>query len=135
MSLNKSEFQPANYNLLVVDDEPDTRNLAKKILEFEGFNVHLAGDGEEALQIARNENLDLILLDVRLPKANGFEVCKRIKDMDNKTKIPLIIFFTVLSLNADKEKAKDAGGDGFLIKPFSADNLISYLKHKLMGEN
>lgn len=126
-------FDPARYTLLVVDDEPDTRTLAKKILEHEGFTVLQAGDGDSALQVASTNHVDLMLLDVRLPRLNGFEVCARVKAMRprNGWKKPMVIFFTVLTLDADKERAMAAGGDGFLSKPFSADDLVTYIKTRL----
>lgn len=125
-----SGFDPSKHSLLVVDDEPDTRTLAKKILEHEGFKVYLAVDGEDALSVIdENKDINLVLLDVRLPKINGFEVCKKIKE--GKEHPPVVVFFTVLSLNADREKGLEVGGDGFLIKPFSAEALIDYIREKL----
>ncbi|MFX0100675.1 MAG: response regulator [Candidatus Hodarchaeota archaeon] len=129
--MRNNGFDPSKFMLMVVDDNTDTRNLAKKILEYEGFQVILASNGEEALQKISVSDVDLVLLDVRMPHLNGFEVCSLIKNMEGKEKIPLVIFFTVMSLNADKEKGDAVGGDGFLIKPFTALELISYIKSKL----
>lgn len=124
-------FDASKFTLMVVDDNPDTRTLAKKILEFEGFHVIAASNGDEALQKVSEFDIDLVLLDVRMPHLNGYEVCSMIKKMDEREKIPLVIFFTVMSLDADKERGDEVGGDGFLIKPFTALELVSYIKSKL----
>ncbi|MHA1370434.1 MAG: response regulator transcription factor [Promethearchaeota archaeon] len=131
-SFSNEVINPARYKILVVDDEPNTRSLAKMILEFEGFKVFTVSDGRDALEIIKNQDINLVLLDIRLPKMDGFEVCRRIKNMDLPAeRMPLVIFFTVLSFNVDKEKAKQVGGDGFLVKPFSADELVKFIKEQL----
>jgi two-component system response regulator CpxR len=133
MAEETEPFDPSAHLILVVDDEPDTRHLAKKILEYEGFNVLLAGDGEQAVEFVRDNDVELVLLDVRLPKRDGYWVCTEIKAMENKERIPLVIFFTVLSLNVDRQRGIEAGGDGFLVKPFSADELIDFIKNALQS--
>ena len=87
--------------ILLVDDEPDTLELMQTILEHEGYEIIKALNGMEALDLI-NENIDLVLLDVRMPELNGIEVCKRMKADPSHKHIPIIIFSAnVYFLNTD----------------------------------
>jgi len=116
--------------ILVVDDEADTSNLAKLILEGEGYQVVVASDGEEALQKAGSEGPDLILLDLVMPGKSGLEVCKTLK-RQTKTKFVPVLMFTVLGREADKKMSRDAGADGHFVKPFTPENLVVEVKKHL----
>ena len=116
--------------ILVVDDNADTANLARMILGREGFNVQIAADGEQAIDLARTTSFDLVLLDVRLPCISGFEVCKALKTKI-KDDAPVVLFFTVSDFHVDREKAIASGGDGYLVKPFRADDLVTHVKKAL----
>jgi DNA-binding response OmpR family regulator len=120
--------------ILVVDDEPDTVNLAKMILETERYQVLVASDGVEALQKAKVELPDLILLDVILPAKTGLEVCKILKSQDRTKHIP-VIMFTVLSKiigdDVSKKHADESGCDGYLAKPFTCEGLLTEVKKQL----
>ena len=116
--------------ILVVDDEEVTTDLAKAFLERHGFVVICAYDGEQALDKARSENPSLILLDVMLPKLDGFEVCKRLKSEEQFKTIP-ILMFTAKGLSRDVEKGHEVGADEYIIKPFSGKALVATIRKHL----
>jgi CheY-like chemotaxis protein len=117
--------------ILVADDEPDTLNLVKMILEDDGYEVILAINGEEAVAKANAEQPHLIFLDVVMPGKSGFEVCKVLKSQQ-KTKFTPIITFSALGREADKKLSREAGAEDHFVKPFTPEDLInevqSYLK-------
>ncbi len=113
--------------ILIVDDEPDILQIAKRILEQEKYQVITASDGEEATRKAEAETPNLILLDIRMPEMNGFEVCKKLKALPKTKNIP-IIMFTVLAHENDKKTAKDVGASGYIVKPFTRESLLSEVK-------
>jgi CheY-like chemotaxis protein len=116
--------------ILVADDELDIRNLVKKILEKNGYQVSLATNGVEALQKAETELPDLILLDVVMPK-NGWDVCKTLKSQEKTKHIPIIIF-TVLSVAIGDDSswtyAEEAGANDYIPKPFNKEELLTKVK-------
>ncbi|WP_372371445.1 response regulator transcription factor [Candidatus Uabimicrobium sp. HlEnr_7] len=108
--------------ILVVEDDPAILLGLTKNLQFEGFNVLCAEDGEEALEIIFNKPIDLLLLDVMLPKLNGFEVCKTVR----KKNLPLpVIMLTAKDKEIDKIMGLDLGADDYIAKPFSIRELIA----------
>lgn len=108
--------------ILVVEDDPAILLGLTKNLQFEGFNVLCAEDGEEALEIIFNKPIDLLLLDVMLPKLNGFEVCKTVR----KKNLGLpIIMLTAKDKEIDKIMGLDLGADDYIAKPFSIRELIA----------
>jgi len=116
--------------VLVVDDEDDARNLAKMILEKNGFRVLIASDGDEALRKADAESPDLILLDIVMPGKDGVEVCRGLKSQVKTRNIP-VVMFTVLGRDVDKSRAADAGCDGYLTRPFNVEDLLAEVKKRL----
>ncbi len=119
--------------ILVVDDEEITTELAKKFLERHGFEVICAYDGLTALETAISETPDLILLDVMLPKLDGFEVCRRLKSRKEFESIP-ILMFTAKGLSKDIKEGEEAGADEYIIKPFSGKALVATIKKHLKLE-
>lgn len=120
--------------ILVADDELDIRNLAKIILEKNGYQVSLAANGAEALQKAENELPDLILLDVVMPAKSGWEVCKTLKSQTKTKHIPIVIFTVLSTLLGDdvsRKHADEAGCDGYLAKPFNTNQLLTEVKKHL----
>ncbi|MBM4048102.1 MAG: response regulator [Planctomycetes bacterium] len=122
--------------ILVVDDEPDTVETVKDMLELHGYEVVCAYDGEEAVKKAQTEKPNLVVLDVMLPKMNGFQVCKVIKDPTNPKnkdcwRAPVVIL-TAKSKGQDIQYAKHVGADAFVRKPFKPIDLYSRLE-KLLG--
>jgi DNA-binding response OmpR family regulator len=119
-----------NKKILVVDDEQMTRNLAKTFLEKHGFQVVVAKDGEQAIEIAQEEIPDLILLDVMLPTIDGFEVCKKLKEHATFKSTP-ILMFTAKGLSSDVERGEAAGADEYIVKPFSGKVLVAIIRKHL----
>ncbi|MFZ5515097.1 MAG: diguanylate cyclase [Candidatus Zhuqueibacterota bacterium] len=125
--INKS---PERSTVLVVDDIPLNRKLQKTYLEAAGYKVILAQDGVEALQRVEEESPDLILLDIMMPKMNGYQVCRRMKNSDKTRFIP-VIMVTALNELEDKLKGIESGADDFLCKPFNKLELLARVKSLL----
>lgn len=120
--------------ILVVEDDEDVRGLLSAIFETAGCHeILFAMDGEEALNITQQERPSVILLDIALPKINGYEVCKSIKSSPGiyNTKI---LMLSGLAQTSDLSKAQEAGADGYITKPFNPTTLIEKVK-ALLGEN
>ena len=113
--------------ILVVEDSPTDKRIAVSACEQAGYKVITAGDGEEALQMTVDHKPDLILLDVILPKKNGFQICRQIKSTPDiqQTKI---IMVTSKSQDSDRFWGIKQGADGYLTKPFSENELLELIK-------
>ena len=116
--------------ILVADDDPDILKFIEVNLTLEGFDLILAHDGEEALHLAIDERPDLVLLDVMMPKMDGFEVCRRLR-ADSRTANLSIIMLTAKSMSADKVVGLTAGADDYIIKPFDPLELVARVKSTL----
>lgn len=114
-------------SVLVVDDEEPIANILKFALEREGYTVHLAFDGAEAVQTTRDKAPDLVLLDVMLPEKDGFEVCREIRLFSN---VP-IIMLTARESEVDKVLGLELGADDYVTKPFSTRELLARVKANL----
>jgi len=130
MEEKKEDF---SRKILVVDDNQDGRELVVKILKNRGYQMIEAVDGEEALEKAIAECPDLILMDISIPKIDGYEVTRRLKSQVKFKDTP-IIALTAHAMKGDKEKAMEAGCDGYISKPIDIhelpDQIKSYLKNK-----
>lgn len=113
--------------ILIVDDEMDTLLPLKRALEMEDFKVIEAQDGIEALEKVRAEIPDLVLLDLMLPKINGFEVCQRLKQDEATGSIP-IIMLTAKGGTSDKVEGMEIGADDYVTKPFNLEELKARVK-------
>jgi two-component system alkaline phosphatase synthesis response regulator PhoP len=118
--------------IFVVDDEEDTVELARMVLEYEGYQVFSASNGEEAIEFLKSSTKkpNLVLLDILMPKLNGLEVCRWIKNNDQLNKVPVLLFTAKVG-QKDKIAGEEAGADAYINKPFSADDLISLIKAHL----
>ena len=116
--------------ILVVDDEPDIVTGISDRLAFEGYEVITANDGQTALSIAREKNPDLIVLDIMLPKIDGFKVCRLLKFDKKKKHIP-IIMLTAKTQETDIKTGKDMKADEYICKPFDQEELIKSIKKHL----
>ena len=116
--------------ILIVDDEKDIVESIQFKLEFEGFECLVAYDGEDALIKAKRENPDLILLDIMLPKINGYKVCRLLK-FDEKYKHIPIIMLTAKAQESDKLLGKETGADEYVCKPFRMDELVGMIRKYL----
>ena len=110
--------------ILVVDDDPHIRSVVSRGLRFEGYEVQLAADGLEALRIARELLLDLVVLDVMLPELEGLELCRRLR---RGTQVP-ILMLTARDAVADRIAGLDSGADDYLVKPFDFDELLARIR-------
>jgi DNA-binding response OmpR family regulator len=108
--------------VLAADDDEDILELIAFRLERSGYTVLQARDGEEALELARRSRPDLAVLDVMMPKIDGFELTRRLRDDDSTTKMPIILL-TARTQEADVERGFDAGADDYIRKPFSPQEL------------
>ncbi|OGC34294.1 hypothetical protein A2311_01175 [candidate division WOR-1 bacterium RIFOXYB2_FULL_48_7] len=116
--------------ILIVDDEQPILEALTIRLEANGYEVITAIDGADGLSKARLEKPDLIVLDVMLPKMNGYKVSRMLKFDENYQHIP-IIMLTAKIQSVDMEQGKEAGADVYLTKPFQADELLKHIKDLL----
>jgi len=118
--------------ILVVEDEGLILKMLTGILQASGYEVLTARDGAEGLSRARAEQPDLILLDVMMPKLDGFKVARLLKSDRNYSHIPIIIL-TAKAGASDAELARQAGADCYLVKPVDADVLIEHVHRLIEG--
>lgn len=114
-------------NILVVDDEENIVEFIKMGLEAEGYTVHTAYDGMEAIKKAMNIVPAIVILDIMLPKVNGFEACMEIKKVINTS----IIMLTAKDEIDDRVRGLDIGADDYMVKPFSFKELVSRINARL----
>ena len=124
------QINPAEFKLLVVDDVQTNVLLLKALLGKEGYGILVANNGQEALEVIRNENPDLILLDVMMPGMDGFEVAERLKSEEFRCEIP-IIFLTALDDTQSIVNGFKLGVGDFISKPFRKEELMVRIKHQL----
>jgi two-component system, cell cycle response regulator DivK len=118
--------------ILIVEDKASSRELLRAVLENQGYAVREAADGEEALQKARAEPPDLILLDLQMPIRSGYDVLKELRAEPRFAAIP-IVAVTASAMQGDREKALAAGFNGYLTKPLPLHNLRSEIQRLLQG--
>jgi len=116
--------------ILIADDDPDIARFVEVNLKLDGFDVDVATDGEQALNLALERQPALVLLDVMMPKLDGVEVCRRIR-ADRRTAHMNVIMLTAKSLGADKIAGLTAGADDYIIKPFDPLELVARVKSTL----
>ena len=116
--------------ILAVDDEPNILMSIEFILEMEGYEVHVARDGEEALDVAERVRPDLILLDVNMPRKDGYEVCRILRErMDSAG--AKVVMLTAKGQTLEKKKGLEVGADEYVTKPFSAEDLLKKIRMML----
>ncbi|MEV7006524.1 response regulator transcription factor [Streptosporangium sp. NPDC051022] len=111
--------------VLVVDDEPALREALQSSLEFEGYRVGLAEDGQAALEVLRREPYELVLLDVMMPRLDGLTACRRLRAAGNH--VP-VLMLTARDAVGDRVSGLDAGADDYLVKPFELDELLARVR-------
>ena len=117
MSANAETFEPARLRVLVADDEPPIRLLCQVNLAVAGIDVLQAADGEETLALARAESPNLILLDLMMPRLDGWTVAEELRADEHTSEIP-IVFLTARATTADRGRAESLGALGYVLKPF-----------------
>ena len=112
--------------ILIAEDERDIRELIIFTLQFGGFEVAAAADGVEAVKLAQEEEFDLILMDVRMPRMSGYEACDIIKN-DVRTKDVPVVFLSAKGQEAEVEEGLRAGAVEYILKPFAPDQLTKQI--------
>ena len=109
------------YNVLIADDNLQIVSILKEYCKKNNFNVTLAHDGEETLEKIRNNKFDIVLLDIMMPKKNGFDVCKEVRTFSN---VP-IIMITARGEDFERIMGLETGADDYIVKPFSPGEVIA----------
>ena len=118
--------------ILIIEDENDIIYALRLLLEQNNYEVIEAEDGRKGFDIARRERPDLILLDLMLPKLDGYKVCRMLK-FDEKYKKTPVIMLTARTQDSDKATGREVGADAYITKPFNQDILLTKIK-QLLGE-
>ena len=113
--------------VVIAEDEPDIRDLIRFTLQFAGYEVFAAGNGEEGYELAKREKPDLVMMDVRMPKMTGYEACRKIKADPELQHIP-VIFLSAKGQDAEIQSGLDAGAEEYLLKPFAPDQLTERVR-------
>lgn len=113
--------------ILAVDDEPNILMSIEFILDMEGYEVHTARDGEEALEVAGRVRPDLILLDISMPRKDGYEVCRIIRGCDELAGTK-VVMLTAKGQALERKKGLEVGADEYITKPFNAAELLEKIR-------
>jgi CheY-like chemotaxis protein len=119
--------------VLIAEDNPVNRELLRELLEGRGCEVEEACDGEEALEMLERTRPDILLLDLGMPKVDGFGVVRKIRENPKLADLP-VLAVTAYAMRGDREKVLDAGFDGYLSKPINAISLAEELE-RLLGQS
>ena len=125
---NSSDGPEGPEKILIVEDEEATRETWKEFFEGSGYQVAEAQDGQVAMDIVHQENPDLILLDLRLPKLDGYQVCQRLKSDPRTSHIPIIMITAFLTGASDTVRGIEYGADDYLNKPVDLDVLVARVR-------
>jgi two-component system cell cycle response regulator DivK len=120
--------------VLIVEDQEDNRAILRDLLSTAGYELIEATNGAEGVELAQRERPDLILMDIQLPIVDGYEATRRIKANAELKSIP-IIAVTSYALSGDEAKARSAGCNGYVTKPFSPRQLLAKVREYLSSEN
>jgi DNA-binding response OmpR family regulator len=118
--------------ILIADDEPNILISLEYLMKRAGYEVHVARDGQEALEVLRRERPRLVLLDVMMPKKSGFEVCQELR-ADDAIKDTLVLMLTAKGRETDVAKGMGVGANAYVTKPFSTRELVQKVSELLEG--
>jgi DNA-binding response OmpR family regulator len=116
--------------VLIADDEPNIVASLEFLMEQAGFEVRVAANGEQALELAASFRPDLVLLDIMLPKKSGYEVCQRLKS-DPATRDMKVVMVTAKGRDVEVAKGVELGADAYVVKPFSTRELVAKVREML----
>ncbi len=116
--------------ILVAEDEKDIRELIAFTLRFAGFEVILASNGVEAVEMTEKERPDLVILDVRMPKMTGYEACRRLKENPITQGIP-VVFLSAKGQETEIQQGLESGAEEYILKPFAPDELTAQVRQIL----
>lgn len=119
-----------NQQLLLIDDDPNLILLVKDYLEFRGFEVLTAENGQEALDILENETPDMIICDVMMPEMDGYAFVEKVRENDRTSWIP-VMFLSAKGQSQDRVKGLGTGADVYLVKPFEPEELVAQVESSL----
>ena len=128
--MNRRTEHTSKGNILIVDDTPDNLRLLSTMLESQGYQVRKAINGQIALRGVIMAPPDLILLDINMPQMNGYEVCEKLKSVEQTSEIP-VIFISALDQTLDKVKAFEMGGVDYITKPFQIKEVLARIENQL----
>ena len=118
--------------ILLVDDEPDIVSMVKMCLEANGYEVIVATDGSMAYEKVKSGSPDLIILDLMLPKVDGYKICRMLKFDETYKNIPIILF-SARAQETDIKLGKEVGANAYITKPFESEVLLNKIKELLEG--
>ncbi len=113
--------------ILVAEDEKDIRELIAFTLRFAGFDVLLATNGVEAVEVAQAQRPDLVILDVRMPRMSGYEACRRLKENPQTASLP-VVFLSAKGQDSEIQQGLESGAEEYILKPFAPDELIQQVQ-------
>ena len=116
--------------ILIADDEPNILISLEYLMKREGYAVHVARDGQEALDVLRREKPRLVLLDVMMPRKTGFEVCQELR-ADEALRDTLVLMLTAKGRDTDVAKGLGVGADAYMTKPFATKDLVQKVRELL----
>jgi CheY-like chemotaxis protein len=125
-SAQKRDSVATPLRILVVDDSEDAAHTLATLLEISGYEMHIAHDGEQALAVAESCRPDVVLLDIGMPKLNGYEVCRRFRELDWGRRM-IVIALTGWGQDQDRQRTADAGFNHHLVKPADPAALLQML--------
>lgn len=129
--MSSADLQKPKTKILIADDEESIRRLVLATLQYGGHEIFVAKDGEEALEIIRRESPDMLILDIRMPKIDGLEVCRRSK-ADPKASKMRVILLTGNATDSSRALGIEAHADAYLVKPFSPTALLREIDRMLI---
>jgi CheY-like chemotaxis protein len=118
--------------ILYVEDDPSSQRLVQRLLNSEGFTVLLADDGIRAIEIARREKPELVLMDINIGGLDGYEVTTRLRGLEGLAEVP-IVAVTAATLRGDRERALVAGCTGYIAKPIDVDRFPDQVRAYMVG--
>jgi CheY-like chemotaxis protein len=113
--------------IVVADDDPDILSIVSMSLEAQGYDVHKAVNGQEAVELSRQHHPDLIIMDMMMPVMSGYEAVQALKADESTSTIP-IVGLSAKAMSTDMERATDAGIDGYITKPFRIAQVLSVIE-------
>ena len=119
--------------ILIADDEPNILISLEYLMKREGYVVHVARDGQEALDVLRRERPVLVLLDVMMPRKSGIEVCQELRG-DEAIKDTLVLMLTAKGRDTDVAKGLGVGADAYMTKPFATKDLVAKVREMLVAK-
>ena len=126
----KIKMEMERKKILIVDDNEKNRYLISFILEKNGIGVVTANDGFEGVEAARKQRVDLVIMDIKMPKMDGYEATREIRKLEDYQSVP-IIALTSYAMAEDKKKALEAGCDGYIAKPINPETFMDEIRKYL----